>query len=206
MATIGTKNEVVLFILLICMRKRVEGLTLDLTRYVEGCDWRDLIVEEEINNACTECSLHTSIRQWKGNPICKSCHEKHKVDIPVELIHKIDKIYNNPCTFCGITGVKMHLDHINMFSKVYSVGHMAGAGYTEEEIMREREKCQLLCLKCHAKVTRHERKLGFISKKIALSKKIKRGEDITALRDGLFKEYEEAMGPIYEKLRGSGVA
>ena len=31
-------------------------------------------------------------------------------------------------------------------------------------------------------------------------------EDITALRDGLFKEYEEAMGPIYEKLRGSGVA
>ena len=186
----------------------MEGLTLDLTRYVEGCDWRDLIVEEEIciKRPCVECSMHKAVRKWKQGRICISCHEKHKKEIPADLISKIDALYKNPCTFCGKTEIRMHLDHINMFSKVSSVGYMVGQGYSEEEIMSESEKCQLLCLTCHAKVTRYECKFGFMRKKTALNKKIKRGEDVTALRDGLFKEYEEAMGPIYALLRGSGVA
>ena len=157
----------------------MEGLTLDLTRIPENGVYvfEDLIVEEiEPLPPAPKCAFP----EW------------------------LEELYKNPCSFCGIKQNRMHFDHINMFEKGDSVSTMSYRGCSKEEIMAEMNKCQLLCITCHDKVTSMERKYGFMRKKRLFNKKLRRGCDVEELRMKLKTEYMACMEGVYGDLRRKG--
>ncbi len=156
------------------VRKRVEGLTIDLTRIPENGQFilENLIVVEPVKPS--------------------------KLPFPEWL----EELYNNPCSFCGDKHTRMHFDHINMFDKNDCVSSMAYRGCSKEEIIEEVNKCQLLCVPCHDKITRIERRNGFITKKQQLNSLIRSGADVKELRSALKADYSALMEGVYAGLRG----
>jgi len=96
-----------------------------------------------------------------------------------------------------------HFDHINMFNKSGNVGSMIENQYDFKEIIDEMNKCQLLCIPCHKKVTAYEHKCGFISKKRLFNKCIRAGCDIEIIQTALIEQYNEKMEPFYAQMRES---
>lgn len=157
-------------------RKKVEGLTIDLTRMPETGEFvlEDLIVEES-----SVCPYEVSpFPEW------------------------LEELYKNPCSFCGANDRRMHFDHINMFEKRDSISTMIYTGCSKEEIIAEINKCQLLCIQCHNKVTFMERKYGFMKQKRRFNKLLRAGSDVEALRTTLKAEYMARMEGVYGELRG----
>jgi hypothetical protein len=159
------------------MGRKVEGITLDLTRISET----DAFVLEDI-----------IVKAPVPAP------RAPRIPFPDWLV----ELYKDPCTFCGTKEKSMHFDHINMFDKRDSVCSMANRGCSKEEVMTEINKCQLLCIPCHTKVTRIERKLGFTKNKCKFNKILRKGVDVEQLRSELKAAYSEKMEKIYAGMRG----
>lgn len=155
------------------------------------------------SSVCPMCyrGIFSAGKMWRGKKLCENCHAISQKEIPPELSAYIKDIYSRGCTFCDNKCGRFHLDHINMFTKISSVGEMMDRGDPAEDIIAEVAKCQLLCLNCHSLVTRFETKRGFMIKKKQLNKKISAGEDVTELRKKLFDEYEEVMTAMYPLIR-----
>jgi len=160
---------------------KIHGLTLDLTRIpTDGV----FVLEDLI--------VHEVEKPPKPLP--------PKVPFPDWL----SELYRGPCAFCGVRNERMHFDHINMFDKTECVCEMMYSGCSQEEVLAEVAKCQLLCVPCHTKVTCAERKYGFLKHKLRFNKRLRAGEDVEARRLVLKADYAERMGPVYERLRGRG--
>lgn len=207
-------------------RRKVEGLTLDLTD-VDGCDISALIeaaelkekkapkekivspvskftVEElqqminKITHSCNDCSndIMYSPRRWGSLKLCHYCYKKRLNPASEEINHYLLQKGMIACNFCNKERKdpsEFHLDHINMFSKAGNVGHMMYAGVDIDNIKEEIDKCQLLCISCHAAVTHLEHKYGFIKAKKARNKR-----NIEHIE----KIYDEYMGEVYAFMRG----
>jgi hypothetical protein len=165
--------------------------------------------DDEILNSISHCSvcplccrgIFSAGRLWRGERLCENCHTISQKDISSELVEYIREIYSKGCTFCDNKCGRFHLDHINMFTKISSVGEMMDRGDPAEDIIAEVAKCQLLCINCHSLVTRFESKRGFLIKKKQLNKKILAGEDVTEIRKKLYDEYEDVMRVMYPLIR-----
>lgn len=201
--------------------KPVEGIVLDLDDFVSG-DVEALIAAAEEKKEkpppareivdsisytykCEECNKHlfiSNMKIWQWKYICPDCYEKVRQErYSSEFLEYINKVYSSGCTFCDAKYGRFHLDHINMFSKVNSVGCMIESGDTEESIRAEIAKCQLLCISCHGFVTQFEVKSGFIKKKKQLNCAIAAGEDVTERRRELYAEYDAVMTEVYPLIR-----
>lgn len=190
-------------------RKKVEGLVLDLTRVADGVPFvlEEYIVtapEPFVSGICEACGSSTigALRVHEGAKKCGICRAVADGRISAELCEMLRAEYAKPCGFCGDSSAKKHFDHVNMFSKLDCVGFMVEKGCNEESIVTELEKCQILCVPCHRKVTMYERRKGFFSKKRAFNKLLRAGEDVEDLRIALYEEYSVALEPYYERLRG----
>jgi len=188
--------------------KKVEGLILDLTRIPDSGTFvlDDLIVTElPLADHCDVCKSDVvgCFRVYNGKPMCGLCRAIHKQNIGPLVITRLLEEYAKPCTFCGDTRRQKHFDHINMFSKADCVGIMVEKGQPSDDIMAEINKCQILCVPCHRKVTSYEARLGFISKKRQLNRLQRQGGDISVLKDAYFTAYSVAMEPYYAWLAGA---
>ena len=79
-----------------------------------------------------------------------------------------------------------------MFSKTGSVGSMMYNGHDIDNIKKEIDKCQLLCISCHAAVTHLEHRYGFIK-----AKKAKKKCNIEHIEN----MYDEYMAEVYSLLK-----
>ena len=50
------------------------------------------------------------------------------------------------CVYCG-DNTQLQFDHIKPEDKLYEIGSLSSI--SEEKFLKEIEKCQLLCIKCH---------------------------------------------------------
>jgi hypothetical protein len=214
-------------------RKKVDGLVLDLTNIEEGMvDIDALLVptapkepvgpkERTVPNTdylaifenmcygmCSSCGrgIYGDKKLWDGMVVCGYCHTRLREEgYSKEFNDYLAAVYGSGCTFCGQTRGRFHLDHINMFNKKNSVCDMLDRGCTEADIREEIGKCQLLCIACHAIVTRYEQRAGFHKRKTALTRiKNKHGEVSEAykqLQSELCAKYEEIMGAVYPRMR-----
>ena len=157
---------------------------------------------------CSVChrSIFTSVKEWKGQRVCANCHKAcRRSGYSKELSEYVRSVYLRGCTFCDIRIGRFHLDHINMFTKVSSVGEMMEAGAPAVDIIAEIDKCQLLCVNCHGLVTKFEHKRGFIADKKALNRRIAKGEDVVELRQRLHDVYDGVMTKMYPLIRAKAV-
>ena len=189
----------------------MEGLILDLTRIVEGVPYtfEDLIVVEPepfVSGKCEACESSTvgALRVHGDKKLCGLCRAVAEGRISIGLCERLRGEYAKPCGFCGDTGAQKHFDHVNMFSKLDSVGFMVERGCDEESIVSEVEKCQILCKACHKEVTAYERRRGFFKKKRAFNRRLRAGEDVESLRIALYDEYSTVLEPYYASRRGGG--
>ena len=155
---------------------------------------------------CYECNKNIFKIQlnpnyiWKDQEICEYCWYNHSHERN-ELIEKIN-LYK-PKVECYICCIKksydtqrFHYDHINMFDKNKCIFTMINEGCCIEDIYKELNKCQVLCISCHNIITNIENKLGFTQIKIRST--INKNND--NLEENK-KIYEEKMKEIYEKIK-----
>jgi hypothetical protein len=207
-------------------RKKVEGITLDLTEDV-SCDINALIEAEEqklvpkavvvlkeidakltveelhtmvqsLKHSCNDCEtvIYYQPRKWSSLNLCYSCHKARFISLEKELGEYLTEKGHISCNFCGkirSDPYDFHFDHINMYSKTGSVGPMLFTGCNIDKIKAEIDKCQLLCVSCHAVVTHMELRYGFIKTKHRRNKTTRK-----------YKEsiYDEYMGEVYAFMRG----
>lgn len=147
------------------------------------------------------CEMYSNLRIWGGKKICPECYAQVYPAHRDELNRWMEAVGLKGCAFCGKPRTNpsgFHFDHINMFEKSGAVGRMLFDGVALDRIKEEIQKCQLLCLCCHAIVTKMEVRLGFTHLKV------KRWRPRTDVSKG---DYSEKMGEVYEyikALRGRG--
>jgi hypothetical protein len=190
-------------------RQKVEGLTLDLTRVVEGQGFciEELIVVDPPTpihvprpklSQCQLCNIVWKCRYVvNGVSACYMCYALSKAS--VEVAQFIRGIYRRPCEFCGVTDKITQFDHVNMFRKRSNILDMVSCSI--EDIQSEIDKCQLLCIRCHKKVTAAERAHGFTIKKTQLTRRKQNGEDVSEMLAQYAQEYDSVMESIYAQLR-----
>jgi len=180
--------------------------TIDIDLYLRT------IKEKSIK--CYECDKDLNCIQiktnriWKENKICDTCWCKYD-DERNKLWEKVIKYKPIQCKICCsiklYQGERYHYDHINMFDKDNSICNMVNEGIDIEDIYKEIDKCQILCLRCHHIVTELENKLGFTRMKMTLNKQIKYGkkteEEYDKIKLSCQKIYKEKMLDIYEKIK-----
>jgi|LauGreDrversion4_2_1035121.scaffolds.fasta_scaffold118890_2 hypothetical protein len=151
------------------------------------------------------CTIQTNTaRRWKDQTICDTCFS-HTFEEREELWKQIAQYCPMKCVLCHAVkqhkDERFHLDHLNMFDKSNSVCTMVYEGLTIEEIRKEIDKCQVLCISCHHIVTAIERKTGFIRYKKEYTSEFLKQEENTKINDVLKQQYSEIIIPIYDKLR-----
>jgi hypothetical protein len=153
---------------------------------------------QSLKQICDDCetAIYYEPRKWKMLNLCYSCHKARFIVLEKELGEYLTEKGHLSCKFCGkIRGdpYDFHFDHINMYSKTGSVGPMLFSGCNIEQIKAEIDKCQLLCVSCHAVVTHMELYYGFIKTKHRRNKTTRK-----------YKEsiYDEYMGEVYAFMRG----
>ena len=155
---------------------------------------------------CHRIGFTKCVKRWRGHTLCHACHQNERNKVSVELEEYIKEVYSHGCTFCDTKKGRFHLDHINMFSKVGTVGVMIESGCSVEAIKEEIAKCQLLCVDCHMLVTAFEVRRGFIKDKRHLNRAIAAGKDVTELRQKLYDEYDAVMTKMYPLIRAKARA
>ena len=200
------------------------GISLSQCKEIYGeIPWLDLlqrpksissIVEQLTFTTCEQCNQNKctiqpdSLRTWKDKKLCDKCFSKTSLERE-EMWNLISNYKPIQCLFCNIKkenkNERFHYDHINMFDKEESICTMIMEGIPIEQIYKEIDKCQILCVSCHAIVTHIERALGFTQQKRALSRKLIQNEITKEEHEIQLHEYQktynEIMLPIYETIK-----
>ncbi len=86
---------------------------------------------------------------------CKLCRNAKQRELHNRKRASLDALKNGPCTDCGISYPPwiMHWDHLPGFEKKRCIGNIYS--HSEETILAEIAKCELVCANCHADRTWH---------------------------------------------------
>jgi len=174
---------------------------------------REMMKKQEYTCVACDGVYYSSPSNWEGSPYCDACHGvKYGVEIEerwraigeYEKERKKDK-----CKICDVSveyapGMRrrFHFDHKNMFQKTDSIYSMIRDGTPLVEIYREIDRCEAMCISCHAVVTMVERHCGFQRMKQGLTRESKTedGKDPMKEREAM-ERYERCMYPVYEMVR-----
>ena len=141
------------------------------------------------------CAVYSHLRIWGEQKICPECYAQVYPAHRDELNRWMETAGLKGCAFCGKPRANpsgFHFDHVNMFEKSGTVCRMLFDGAAIDKIKEEIQKCQLLCLCCHAIVTKMEVRLGFTHLKV---KRWRRRTDVSK------EEYTEKMGEVYSYIK-----
>lgn len=180
----------------------------------------DIIKLIEINkHICSDCNINIYSNPciWQGLEYCDECYynkNNEKVKILWEQVRNYSiKTNKNYCTICNKKATfdntmssRFHYDHINMFDKIDAICKLVREGVNIEDIYKEIDKCQLLCVSCHSVVTKVELLCGFTRIKRQMTKEFNETED-KEKRNKLINEYSELynkfMSEAYNHIRCS---
>ena len=160
--------------------------------------------------SCQECEKQVSIVQcntlhtWKEKKICDTCYSKHAEERE-QMWRQIEQYRKIECSLClSMKQCKeecYHFDHINMFDKENGIYSMVSDGRNMEDIHKEVDKCQVLCISCHHMVTSIERKTGFMDLKRDYTAAYLKQPENEELNRVLQEKYHKVMTPIYVEMR-----
>jgi hypothetical protein len=170
-------------------------ITTDIRKLTHD-ELKDIVTS--LSSSCNDCSavIFYTPRGWASLKLCYSCHKKRFIEREKELFVYLTEKGHISCNFCGklrTDPYDFHFDHINMFTKTGAVGPMLFNGQDLDKIKAEVDKCQLLCISCHAAVTHMERYYGFIKSKHKRNARTRKHKE---------EIYDEYMGEVYAFLRG----
>jgi hypothetical protein len=164
-----------------------------------------LTIVSAMKQPCNRCGeeCYSPLRKWGETMVCPDCYDIVYPPHMNALNEWMKEVGLKECAFCGkerINPSRFHFDHINMFEKTDNIGRMLFDGESLDKIKEEIQKCQLLCIECHAIVTKMENKLGFTY----LKRKRRKRQTVVRKED-----YMPRMTEVYsliKELRGHGGA
>jgi hypothetical protein len=111
--------------------------------------------------SCRECRSEYNRKHYKKNKIdyLKSANKARK-KYRDKILDLISKLKDKPCADCDVKYIKevMEFDHLDSKIKIDSISNMISWGRSEEDILREVAKCDLVCANCHRIRTVNRRK------------------------------------------------
>lgn len=144
----------------------------------------NLDVEQQVNDiktytcdACRiDCISSKRIRVWKHCQLCLDCYRVPQIQNEIwHMRYMLNHYYSVKgmvwCEMCHTSIIdrtsacvirSFEADHKEPNDKFMSVGTMIRQGYTFTEILKELEKCRLLCFQCHDVVTWTQQKTGIL--------------------------------------------
>jgi len=160
--------------------------------------------------SCQECrkivcmvQLNT-VHTWKEKKICDTCYSQYAEERE-QIWKQIDAYRKIECVLCLSVkkhkDERYHFDHINMFDKENEIYSMVSDGRNIEDIYKEIDKCQVLCISCHHIITSIERKTGFIKIKRDYTSCYLKQPENEKLNIDLKEKYQKVMTPIYVAVR-----
>ena len=169
--------------------------TMDIKSYLSGLEK----VECDVCNATLYSIYKNSIHTWKGGKVCDKCWYNYKGERDI-LWKKVRNYRKLECCVCKCDGeedgVRINYDHLNMFEKRKSICTMVDEGEPIEEIYKEIDLCQIVCLTCHHIITDIENKKGFTRIKSSLTKQYNSGE----ITDTEYQEMKKRYEVIYQNV------
>ena len=157
-----------------------------------------LAIVGAMKQTCNRCGIedYFPLRKWGEEKVCPDCYDIVYPPHMKALNDWMESVGLKECAFCGkerTNPSRFHFDHINMFEKKDAVGRMLFDGESLDKIKEEIQKCQLLCIGCHAIVTKMENKFGFTYLK---SKRRKRQTNVRK------EDYMPRMTEVYSLIKG----
>jgi hypothetical protein len=162
---------------------------------------------QSLSFQCYQCRLmdYGTSHIWQDKLHCETCYNNlyaHHIQERWKLVmeYTIEK-KKTSCNLCGKVAMldqplsgRFHYDHIDIFDKSGTICDMVKIGTSVDDIYREMDKCQLLCISCHKIVTKMEHQCGFIRLK-------KSSEDNEELRKQCSILYQSLMSRLYDSIR-----
>lgn len=117
---------------------------------------------------CMKCHLLETIRREKKVGVLNKAGR-------IKLNH-INKLKETGCVLCGYQNHTLpryfHFDHIDVENKIERISQYVEDKYTFQDLLKEIEKCRILCQPCHFIHTQDQLKEGVFNK-LALNRKNK---------------------------------
>jgi hypothetical protein len=117
------------------------------------------------SNRCRQCQRDYAKSHYNSN---KSKYIERNVlykngKIKDEVIPVIDALKSKPCADCKQTypPYVMDFDHLDASTKYRGVADMVGSGHSLENILKEIDKCELVCSNCH-RIRTYKRRVALI--------------------------------------------
>ena len=168
-------------------------------------------VKESLVWTCTSCHQHfySTPKEWELQIYCDVCYTKQFSDVILQRWKEVEEYAHHTqkdhCAICKKTAQfnrmlydRFHFDHINMFEKENSICSMVQNGSQINEIYREMDSCQILCISCHKLVTAVEVRSGFTRlKQVMTRQRMSEPEK----KQEYAEKYQTFMMQIYERLR-----
>jgi|ERR1700690_90976 len=147
---------------------------------------------ERFERICQSCSWVKSLEKFVRNinskdgysNTCLACANKVTRKKYYKQREIINKLKSFPCIDCkGIfNSWQMDFDHIPGKNKKASISQMVGEGYSNAEIQKEIDKCDLICANCHRNRT-HFRKTVEYKATHFVPKSMSYGKPVDGLKD-----------------------
>lgn len=169
-------------------------------------------ITKQYEHQCTNCSkkCYSNIFIWDDIEYCEECFNElysNHIEYRWDKVREYSIINNKySCNICKKEAIfdnsitnRFHYDHIDMFDKGESICKMVRTGYLLEDIYKEIDKCQLLCLSCHTIITKIEHSSGFIRIKTNITKEFNKTNDKNK-KEELNKYYSETYNKFMKNI------
>lgn len=160
--------------------------------------------------SCQECGKivcmvqSNTVHTWKEKKICDTCYSQYAEERE-ETWKQIYAYRKIECVIClsvkKYKDERYHFDHINMFDKEIGIYSMVADGRNIEDIHKEIDKCQVLCISCHHMITFIERKTGFLKLKRGYTTDYLKQVENEEVNRVLKENYHKIMTPIYVEMK-----
>ena len=80
---------------------------------------------------------------------CREAYTKRRIEAQTFIL---DYLANNPCVQCGESDIRV-LEFNHLRDKSFNIARRASKGATKKLLIKEIEKCEVLCANCHRKHT-----------------------------------------------------
>ena len=95
---------------------------------------------------CKECVSNYGKLRYQGRKKAVRLENKIRRSARQEFVNHLKE---HPCTDCGVQYEPVCMDFDHLSDKVKAVAIMARDGWSEDRILLEVQKCDLVCVLCH---------------------------------------------------------
>jgi hypothetical protein len=122
--------------------------------------------KDGLQSCCRECSKFNDKRYYENNKDKRQSYNKKRLE---ELRRFLENLkLSKKCLFCHFASYVTALEFHHLYDKDINISNAVRRGWSKQRILKEVDKCILVCVNCHRKIHHtnlHDSKISAIIKK-----------------------------------------